>query len=477
MIQKQHLLKPLIYLATSILIAPLQCLAAAPDQLTLDIVLESSQQTTPQVATETGLLSACSSLGNLADGQRSPQQDNLLVICSSMNQANQSELDNFHEQLSPKYASSLSKNITTGNNTSRIRSVSNRSSARPAKRSKNTQADATYFESDSGNYYGDYSDVYQNESYFYKASFSPSNLTDSENGQFDNLNELLKRVDAFASVYTLHATKDATIQDSGYENDTISLLLGGNYRYTNKFIIGTALELAYSELALNPQKGGIEIDNYNLSLFGSYLYKPQWIFDASIYTGIYDYQTSRDVIFFLGGAPSIEKINSSTDAFQWGLSLNTSYSWNYNNGIELTALGKFTYINAEVDGYEEQGSTGFELIVDDQENQNASTDITIETRRAYGFSWGSLIPQISITWIHELDEEAAPVISSFAADPDASLIAFNTDEFDQDYFNFLVGSYIGLPRGLSGFAQLETILDLDDYTSTNFSIGIRTELK
>lgn len=488
MLSNRYLLKPLFLIIASAPFIPLQSLAA-PDTIILEASLAAPAQATPSSATETALTSVCPSLAGVEGGQISAPQTSLLGICTQRDNASQSELDLFHEQISPQYASSLSNNINVGNNTSKIKTVSTRSGNQNFNSPSNIQKDVSSYNDDpynnntynnnpyNNNTYGDYGDSYQDNYYFYNASFSPSNLTSSINENFDNLDELLARIDVFTSFYALQSSKDATTQDAGYDNDTVSFLLGGNYRLTNKFILGSALELAYSELSLEPQEGAIEANNYNVSIFGSYQYRPKWIFDASIYTGLYDYETTRDVEFTLAGTPTIGAIDSATDAIQVGFNLGTSYTWNYSNGLDLTALGSIKFIDSEVDGYEEKGETGFELIVESQNYENTSTEIGIETRKAYGFSWGALIPQIGLTYVYDFDDESTPVSATFVVDPDGTSFGFSTEERDQDYFNLLLGSYIGLPRGLSGFVQLESVLGLDDYSSINFSMGIRTELK
>jgi len=483
MLSNQHCLKPLFLLVASTPFIPLHALAA-PDTITLEASLAAPAQATPNSATETALTSVCPSLAGVEGGQISAPQTSLLNTCTLRDSASQSELDVFHEQISPQYASSLSNNINVGNNTSKIKNVSTRSRSRNFNSRSNTKKNSAAYNGNTygdntygGNTYGDYGDSYQDNYYFYNASFSPSNLASSSDDNFDNLDELLARIDVFTSFYALQSSKDATTQDSGYDNDTVSFLFGGNYRLTNKFILGTALELAYSELSLEPQEGSIEANNYNVSVFGSYQYKPEWIFDVSIYAGFFDYDTTRDVEFTLAGTPTVGAIDSSTDAIQMGFSLGTSYSWSFSNGIDLTALSSIKFIDSEVDGYEEKGQTGYELIVESQSYDNASTEIGLETRKAFGFGWGALIPQIGLTYVYDFDDESIPVSATFVVDPDGTAFGFSTEERDQDYFNLLLGSYIGLTRGLSGFVQLESVLGLDDYSSVNFSMGIRTELK
>jgi len=485
-------------LSISATLIPFQSFAA-PDTVTLGIGLNTTVIATPQAVTELSLSQLCPALGQLPSGELSAAQTSLQGICSLRGGASASELSNFYLQASPKYASSLSNNITIGNNVTKIEVLpltffSSQTLSRQSVAQTNN-ANRYKNQTDNRDTHNDY--YYRNASfnpndqqygfsngdnqplddlYLYNAAFSPGDLIPDFNGQFDDLNQLLKRTNTFLSAFTEQSDRDISTFNAGYDNDSTSILLGTNYRATNKSIVGAALQITSAELDLKQQRSTVDSEHYNFSLFGSYQHRPQWLFDASISSALLDYDTDRTINFSLSGAPTFGKVRSSTRANQWEFNLGSSYDWSFSNAFEITALGSFNFTNSTVKAYQEKGNTGLELNVDKQTNQNSSAKVLTEIRRAYGTRWGAWVPQAAVAWVHQFGDQNHAVNATFAADPNAIQFGFNTEAADSDYFNLLVGSYIGLPRGLSAFIQLESVLGLKDYSATNLSLGFRTEL-
>lgn len=458
-------------------------LRAAPDNLNLDVDLSTgntngsgggNNQTTGTTSFAKAPVGATGlAFSNDANGvcanlngatQLTPAQNRLLTACNNLSAADADQLNNFFDQVSAKFATALSTNIIRDGyhfDPQLITYIASRD-----KFSQREQAAEAQFSSFSFNGV---------TSYGYQNNFNPGGWLASLDGQFSNLNELFKRLNTFASFNSSQVGKEETEQEVGYDSDALNILVGADYRLTNQIILGTALGLNQADIALENNRADVESEAYNLTLFANYMIKSNWLLDASLFVGQFDYEDSRLVNFTLASLTVFDQIDSDTEASQWGLNLSTSYDWNFNNGMDLTALGRVNYVDSSVDGFSETGASGFELVVEDQGVENLTLEIGAELRRAYSRSWGILVPQVSFIWIHEFDNESHQVSASFAADPSAHIFTFETDDPDRDYINVLLGTTVGLPRGLSGFIQLDSILGLEDYDSTLLAIGLRGE--
>lgn len=166
---------------------------------------------------------------------------------------------------------------------------------------------------------------------------------------------------------------------------------------------------------------------------------------------------------------------SDNDYNQYGLSLIATH--------ELQA-GRFTFIpevgitweKSDYGAYSESGNTGLELKFYDDERTSLQSNIGITMSAAYGVSFGSIIPQVGVNWIHEFDDDQRNVDVSFTGDTLNERFSYETQSPDRNFFRANAGVVFALEGGVQTFANVSTLAGHDNYDSLLGSLGIRIEL-
>ncbi len=131
------------------------------------------------------------------------------------------------------------------------------------------------------------------------------------------------------------------------------------------------------------------------------------------------------------------------------------------------------YREITMDSFRESGHTGLELAYDDQFIRSLTLRPGIYGSYAISTSWGVVIPQMTLEYVHEFLDDQRNVQFSFAQDPQNRRFLFQTTPPDRDYLNLGLGVSMVLPQGIQPYLNFRDMLAYDDRSTYTVTLGVR----
>ena len=261
--------------------------------------------------------------------------------------------------------------------------------------------------------------------------------------------------------------KDTTSNELGFDFDTQGITAGADYRVTQKWVIGGALGYAGTDADFDASGGDHESDTWLLSTYGIHYPTEVLYVDWIISYGSSDYKTDRNIPTLGPGT------KGDTDGAQWSASISAGADFSRGAWV-LAPYGNIEYIDVDIDGYTEKGNSGLELDIADQDIESLTSTLGGRVSRATSFSWGVLNPGAYVEWVHEFEDDAQLLTSSFATDPSVPFTV-GSDDPDRDFFNLGLSVTGTFPGGRGSFISYEAVVGKEDVTRHQVNIGFRIE--
>jgi outer membrane autotransporter protein len=239
-------------------------------------------------------------------------------------------------------------------------------------------------------------------------------------------------------------------------------------------ILGGALGYVDTDTEVHGDGGGIDVKGYSLSAFVTYFRDKFWL-DGIINYGSNDYDFLRNIDLpqpFQGqsrlaahGQPSGSQI-----AIDCGGGYDASFG-----ATSLSGFARLSYIDADLDGFTEEGAGPFNLILQGQQIESLLLETGLEVVWASSRPWGVLQPMLRGSVLHEFEDDSRVVIAGFAEDLGNNLFRLPTDRPDRDYYRLGAGLTATLARGRGLYLLYETDLARQDLDLYRLSAGLRLE--
>ena len=268
--------------------------------------------------------------------------------------------------------------------------------------------------------------------------------------------------------------KDNTSKEAGYDFSTKGLTFGIDYRLTNERIIGGAFSYSMMENDLNADGGDLEGSSYSMLLYGTQYTQNAYI-DASLSYGWSDFDQNRNIRYTLSGNTVEQSLFSNYDGGEIAATVGGGYQLNY-GALTFGPVARVEYTKHNIDAFQESADTGsssWAMAVDKQSQEVINTSFSGQMDYALSFSWGVLIPNIQLDWIHEFKGSKRVVNGRFVGDTTGSSFSLETDVEDTDYFSFGAGLSTQLPNNRSAFIYYQTLLGKSDITQHDLTLGFR----
>ena len=269
--------------------------------------------------------------------------------------------------------------------------------------------------------------------------------------------------------------RQATEREEGFDLETGGLTLGLDYRLTNHFVLGGALGYLNMETDLADKGGAVDAEGYSLSLYSTW-FSGGFYADGILSWGGNDFDAIRIVKLIQpidGQRQLVARGAPSSDELSFSLALG------YDAAVGATTVagfGRLSSLDADIDGYTEQGAQPFNLVVEEQEVKSLLAEAGVELAYAASYSWGVVQPQLRLSVLHEFKDDSRLIRGRFANDADANGFAVPTDDPDRDFFNLGVGLSFTFKRGRAAYIFYDTDLERDDLEIYTISAGFRLEL-
>jgi outer membrane autotransporter protein len=219
----------------------------------------------------------------------------------------------------------------------------------------------------------------------------------------------------WGQAYGGHASQNERDQVDGYNANYGGLLIGVDTAINDNWRAGGAF--TYSNTKVN-STGDItgdtaSINSYGLIGYASYTGNP-WYVNLSGAVIEQHYDTTRAVNFpgFSGTA------NGRFSGQQYVARAEAGYPLALGGGgLALTPLASLTYSYQNLGSYTESGGNGAALSVDATHANSVQSGLGAKLEQTFSTSYGEIVPDLQVQWIHEYDHTAQVTGASFAADP------------------------------------------------------------
>lgn len=267
----------------------------------------------------------------------------------------------------------------------------------------------------------------------------------------------------------------------GFDFDTISFTVGTDYRIKDNLVVGAAF--GYNRVDADFESGGgVEIDAFSLSLFGSYFSGSSFYIDALASYGLSDVDTARDIRYQDLFGPVDREATGSTDSNQFTAGLGSGYDFNKGRWVFGPHIG-LNFSEVIVDAYDEEGAQGLNLSLPETGVRSLTANAGLHLSVTTTPSWGVLVPYARLDYVREFQDDTETARVSFANDPLAMSAGgtapfdVSTETTDDDYVVWSVGMHAQFIRGLAAFADYRGIAGLDDVKLSEVTLGLRFETK
>ena len=171
-----------------------------------------------------------------------------------------------------------------------------------------------------------------------------------------------------------------------------------------------------------------------------------------------------------------ETAKGSPDANDYTFSLGSGYTFN-SGGFSYGPYARLSYLRVDIDGYSENGAetSGLNLKVDDQDWKSFTSVLGGEFSYAVNHSFGVVIPQGRLAWVHEFKNDSEELTATYVADPRQNVLRALTDDPDRNYFELALGVSTVFRNGFQAFLNYDTVLGFDHLKSHLFTLGGRME--
>jgi uncharacterized protein YhjY with autotransporter beta-barrel domain len=301
-----------------------------------------------------------------------------------------------------------------------------------------------------------------------------------------------------------YGDKDPTDLEAAFDFDGQEITTGVDYRFSPALVSGLMFGYTTKEVDFNSAKsvvdGGIESDGYSALVYGL------WEGEAAYVSGALGYQqlthdTERRITY-PSQNPLVPRANSratsSTDSDSFLVTLGAGYAFRW-SGFSVQPSLDLAYTDASVDGFVERSinldcdpdrdcadspdDDPFDLRIGDQTIESLDVGLGVKLDYVFTPSFGVLVPFVTAAYHQDLLNDVRRIaaryadayellVQSVSDDPNFNV---KTDEPDDDYYTIGGGVTVVLQGGLMGFVQYMQVLDLDNYSDSVITGGIRYE--
>jgi outer membrane lipase/esterase len=209
-----------------------------------------------------------------------------------------------------------------------------------------------------------------------------------------------------------HGDRDDRVGIIGYDYDLGAVTGGAEYRVGSNLLLGGAFNYTRTEADLNVGFGKIDLDSYQVGLFGSLSY-PNWFLDGAVTYGMNEYSIERPG--FVAPVTATPEGNSFTAAVKTGFLFDTL-------GLRFGPIAGLAYAKNWVDAYTEGGDPLLTQSVAQQELDALTGSAGVQVRWPLVLGAMRLEPYVNVTVEHEFLDNARVIASTFTLFPTVGIL-------------------------------------------------------
>jgi len=263
--------------------------------------------------------------------------------------------------------------------------------------------------------------------------------------------------------------QSATGLQSGYDLTTKGLTAGADYRLPGDSVVGLAGGYMKANTDLAEAGGSQDASGYSFSAYGSFVPAPGAYVDVILHAGSNKYDTRRRELTDLGAPVDYF---SNTRGRQ--LAMAVTAGTDINRGpVTMNPYLRLDYVDAKINGFNESGDAGA-IAIKDLDLRTTVVSLGGQVSYAMSMSWGVLMPNARLELQRRVQGDSHNVSASLVADGTINANA-PLEPVDRNYGNVSIGASAVLPKGVSGFVNIERLFGRDSYSNTKYTAGVRFE--
>lgn len=266
--------------------------------------------------------------------------------------------------------------------------------------------------------------------------------------------------------------KNNTQFETGFEQHTAGTTVGADYSFRGRAVVGAAFSYAHEFGDFAGVGGGFDNDAYGVTLYGTVVPLNNLFVDGFVGYSRKEYSIDRRVSFVLSPFATMGRIEGDTHSNEFNIGTVVGYDFVIKNLTVGPRVG-VNYLDRRIAGYEEKGTTGLELIYDNQNISSLTTTAGVFASVAISTRWGVLVPQATAEYVHEFLNDQRTVGFRFVDTLSRPRFLFQTDNPDRNFFNLGLGAVFILPGGMSTFVNVRELVGYNTRRATNVTVGLR----
>jgi len=208
--------------------------------------------------------------------------------------------------------------------------------------------------------------------------------------------------------------QDAEGGFSGYDYQLYGGAIGVDHMLADKFIAGFGLIHSYADIDMSRDAGNGDISSLVGSVYGSYFTDRLYV-DTVLSYGKQDYENSRNVgIGPLQGTASSEHAGDLFSAHLGGGYYFPVDEWRWG------PFGSVLYTRLDEDGFKEKGVGALNLKVESRRSEALLSRLGLRAGRAFTLKNATLLPEVSLAWLHDFDIDDGVTTAAIAGAPGGS---------------------------------------------------------
>jgi uncharacterized protein with beta-barrel porin domain len=256
---------------------------------------------------------------------------------------------------------------------------------------------------------------------------------------------------------------DPGVGESHFDDNTESVVLGTDYRFTPNFLAGLTLGYGHTDVTLDDNGSSATVDSYSPGLYASYADKGWYADFSGSYT--HNAYTQSRVIAFLG-----QTANSAPEGNEGVANLDGGYDI-HQGSLTYGPLAGIQYTHLSVDGYTETGSLA-NLSVNEQDSDSLRSRLGGRVSYAFCKYGMTLTPHLDATWQHEFMDQSRGITSQF---DDTGLGSFTVKTANPSRDSALAdaGFDLDVNRTVTVFADYEVQAGQANYFGQSVQAGLK----
>jgi uncharacterized protein YhjY with autotransporter beta-barrel domain len=280
-------------------------------------------------------------------------------------------------------------------------------------------------------------------------------------------------------------TTGSSGSEDAFDFDGSEITLGADYRLRENLVLGTLLGFSQRRVdfdsAVSVVDGNIDTDGASLIAFALWESDRFWM-SGSVGAQWLEYDLTRRITY-----PSLNPLvapvdvtttsNTASDTLMGTLNGGANFRF---GGFTFAPYAKAEYQKVSVDGFAEQGASGFEFGYGEQDIRSFQLAAGATLQHVFSPRFGVIVPYARAEFRQEFENDPRNISATYASMPDGSVTIdqdFNlaTDEHDDQFFVVAGGFSVVFKGGVQGFLQYQQVLDLDTFSDRVIAGGIRLE--